>query len=163
MAVFKYRIALEKKEVRKLQTIISKGTSGARVITRARVLLLANENGSHKTRKEISEILMLAATTPKDICRRYVERGLDGALHDTPRPRQPRKWSGKDKAKITAIACTEPKDGYSRWTLDLLKEEVKAKLKKTVGRTTIWNVLLANEVKPWREQNVLHSVNYARV
>jgi putative transposase len=163
MAVFKYRIALEKKEVRKLQAIINKGTSGARTITRARVLLLANENGPNKTRKEISESLMLSKTTPKDICRRYSERGLDGALHDAPRPGQPHKWSGKDKAKITAIACTEPKDGYSRWTLDLLKEEVKEKLKKTIGRTTIYKVLLANEVKPWREKNVVYWENHARV
>jgi putative transposase len=109
-----------------------------------------------KINKAISEVLMLAKTTPKDIRRRYCERGLKGALYDAPRPGQPTKFNGKEKAKITAIACTEPKDGYARWTLDLLKEEVEEKLKKTIGRTTIYKVLLANEVKPWREKNMVH-------
>ena len=163
MAFSKYRIALEKEEAHTLETIISKGRSPARVITRARVLLLANVNGPKKTNKAISEILMLAKTTPKDIRKRYCERGLDGALYDAPRPGQPKKWSGKEKAEITAIACTEPKDGPSRWTLDLLKEEVEEKLKKTIGRTTLHKVLLANKAQPWREKNVVHWGNYAGV
>lgn len=72
MAFSKYRIALEKEEAHTLETIISKGRSPARVITRARVLLLANVNGPKKTNKAISEILMLAKTTPKDIRKRVL-------------------------------------------------------------------------------------------
>ncbi len=52
----KIRIALEESEAQKLEKIIRKGKNSARTITRARVLLMANENGESKSNKEIIEI-----------------------------------------------------------------------------------------------------------
>lgn len=146
-----YKVHLQDKEKQQLQGIIKKGTTKARTVTRARILLMADEE---KTDKQIYEALDLASSTPHDIRRKYCEGGLDKALYDAPRPGKERKLSGKQEAKVVAIACTKPPDGYSNWTLNLLTEEVKSKLGVTIGRTAIWKLCLRNEIKPWREKNV---------
>ena len=46
---------------------------------------------------------------------RYMEGGLDRALYDRPRSGASVKFSGKTKAKLTALACTKAPKGYDRW------------------------------------------------
>jgi putative transposase len=146
-----YKVHLQDQEKQQLQGIVKKGTTKARTITRARILLMAEEQ---KTDKQIYEALDLASSTPHDIRRKYCDGGLKKALYDAPRPGKERKLSGVQEAKVVAIACTKPPDGYANWTLDLLTEEVKEKIGITIGRTAIWKVCLRNEIKPWREKNV---------
>jgi hypothetical protein len=91
---------------------------------------LANENDPRKTNKEIYEILMPAKTTPKDICKRYYERGLYGALYDAPRPGQPPKLNGK-----IALVSGVSNDGQIR--ADLIRTQKfseKAKAPPTLIR-----------------------------
>jgi hypothetical protein len=45
-------------------------------------------------------------------------------LADQPRPGRPIKISGEQRAKITALACSEPPEGYERWNLRLLANKV---------------------------------------
>jgi transposase len=156
MAFSKYRIALEKGEVRTLETIMTKGTSPARLITRARVLLLANVHGPHKTNKAIAETLMLATTTPRDIRKRYCERGLTGALSDAPRPGQPKKITEEHKTFVIATACTEAPAGHDHWTLDALRDELIETYDdiQSVSHEWIRQILIRAKLKPWREKNV---------
>ena len=57
---------------------------------------------------------------------------------------------------MIALACTDPPDGYDRWSLRLLAEHVvKRGIVVTVGRETIRRVLEAHDLKPWREKNVV--------
>ncbi len=149
----KYAVALSPSEKVTLRSIIRKGTEKARTITRARVLLFADRG---KSDASIASTLDLSLTTPRDIRKRYFTSGLECALTDAPRPGQPEKLSGEEKAEITAIACTDPPDGYGRWTLDLLERAVASTVKK-VSRQTVYHVLLASDLKPWREKNVVHS------
>ncbi len=153
----KYKVSLNEIEITKLKSIIKKGKHSARTINRARVLLMTNE---HKVDRQIYETLHLAKSTPGDIRRRYCEGGLIRSLYDAPRPGQPRAMTIIEEAKIVAIACTEPEDGYSKWSMDLLTKKVNQELaarKRPLGRTTIYNVLLRNELKPWQKKNVVHS------
>lgn len=152
----KNEVRLGSGEVEQVQKLIKKGVNSARIQTRARVLLLAYEK---KTDREISNILGLNKTTPQDIRRRFVQGGIHRALYDLPRPGQKRVCSPTEEATITAIACTSPPDGYARWTLDLLQEEISSKVKR-IGRTTIHRILLKNELTPWREKNVVYSNNH---
>lgn len=55
---------------------------------------------------------------------RYVEEGLEGVLSDRPRPGQPQKLNGKAKAHLVALACSEPPEGRSTWTLSLLADRL---------------------------------------
>jgi len=157
MTAHKHVVALEESEVRQLKTSIRKGVSNARVITRARVLLMANEKqATGKTDREIADTLGLAKTTPQDIRRRFAQGGLQRALYDAPRPGGKRKVTGRDETTIVSIACTDPPDGHDSWTLDLIREKANGELRKKLGRSTMYRVLLKHETKPWREKNLVH-------
>ena len=148
----KHHVTLTQKEKDTLRVIIKTGSHQARTITRARVLLLSDRG---LTNAVIRQQLNVGKTTPWNTIRLYVAGGLDRALYDAPRSGQPAILTAEQKAKITAIACTDPPDGYGRWTLDLLETVVAATVKK-VSRQTVYNVLLASDLKPWREKNVVH-------
>jgi transposase len=153
----KHIVHLPQGERKQVQQIIHKGAANTHIITRARVLLLADAG---KTDKEISGALDLAVSTPYDIRKRYHKGGLQRALYDAPRTGQPRKLTGVQEAKIVAIACTKAPIGYDHWTMDLLTEEAQSNGIQ-IGRTAIWRVLLRNDIKPWRKKNVVYSHHYA--
>jgi len=134
-----YKIHLQDQEKQQLQGMVNKGAAKARTITRARILLMADEQ---KIDKFIYQALGVATSTPHDIRRKYCEGGLVKALYDAPRPGKERKLSGEQEAKVID------------WTLDLLTEETQKQVGVTIGRTAIWKVCLRNEIKPWREKNV---------
>jgi len=157
MTAQKHIVALGESEVRQLTTMIRKGVSNARVITRARVLLMANElNGTGKKDTEIAEALSLGRATVERIRRRYAQGGINRALYDAPRPGKKRKVTGRDETQIVSIACTDPPDGYDHWTMDLFTEHVVKELKKTVSRSTVYRVLIRHDTKPWREKNLVY-------
>ena len=148
-------VVLEESEVQELEAITRKGIASARTITRARVLLMANEKGLRKKDKEISDALGLAITTPQDIRRRYNKGGLQRALHDAARPGKPKTIPPATQSLVVATACTEPPKGASRWTLDLLEEHLQKKGHK-IKRTAIYLTLRKNDLKPWRKKNVVY-------
>ncbi len=152
-----HTIHLSNEEKVSLSRIVSRGRERARVITRSRVLLLADEG---KTDPEIYEYLSLSTKTPYEIRKRCVQGGISRALYDLPRPGQKRKLTGEQEEEVVAIACTKAPKGYVRWTMDLLVEEVRRKVKITIGRTAVYKVLLRNDTKPWLKKNVVYSEDY---
>ena len=102
-----------------LETLISKGKLKARAYRRALGLL---ELDRGKTYTEVSETLRVALPTLSFWAAQYREKGLK-MLDDQPRPGRPIKISGDQRAKITALACSEPPEGYARWNLRLLADK----------------------------------------
>lgn len=154
----KYQVKLTPQEKTTLQALISKGSAKARTITRARILLMVGEGYKDS---EIIHSLNVASSTPHDTRQHYVQGGLQRALFDAPRPGQKKKLTGVQEAEVVAIACTKAPKGYTRWTMDLLTEEVNRRLKSSgkitsIGRTAVWEILLRNNLKPWRKKNVVH-------
>ena len=131
-----------------------------RVITRARILLMAHEG---KIDKEIYQALDTAVSTPYDVRKRYHEGGLRLALYDKPRPGKDRTLSASQETIITAIACSDPKEGYSRWTMDLITEEFIERTGKNISRVTVWRVLTRNKLKPHLKKNVEYTKSNAVV
>jgi putative transposase len=140
-------IKLSNDERSSLTTILRRGSTPARVQTRARVLDLLHR-GRHP--EEIASTLSLSLQTTFNIKRRYLSQGLDVALYDRPRSGKPPKIDGAARAKITVLACSKAPRGHARWTLRLLAdkavefgfcesishETVKEVLKKTVSNPT---------------------------
>jgi len=133
------KIKLTKDELNYLQDVVKKGYHKTRVVTRARILLLAHEG---KKDKSIKEFLNVGRSTIWRIKKKYLSEGLGSALEDKPRPGQLRKYTEKHEAEIIAQACTKPPKGRKRWTIQLLVEKLqKKKGFKTINRESIRLVL----------------------
>jgi len=123
MPVIKYRVILNHQERSRLLKLVSKGTESARRILHANILLAADENSSKKlSEKEIAEQFHVNFQTVHTVRKRHSTSGLDVALGRKKRetPPVPAKITGDVEARIIALSCSEPPDGYSRWTLRLL-------------------------------------------
>jgi putative transposase len=71
----------------------------------------------------------------------YKESGLT-FLKEKERIGRPSKFSATDKAKITALACSDSPDGHSQWSLRLLADKaVELELVETISYSTIGLVL----------------------
>jgi len=56
--------------------------------------------------------------------KRFVEDGLEIALTGRPKDREyDRKVDGDLEAKLVAISCSEPPEGFSRWSLRMLADK----------------------------------------
>ena len=116
----KYIVDLTAEERTVLEQLLHKGKSNARKLTRARILLHADEG---ETDAEIATALTVGVATVERTRQRFVEANLE-ALHDRPRPGGQCKLSGKQEAHLIAVACTPAPEGHTRWTLQLLAEQV---------------------------------------
>ena len=113
----KVKIKLKKKEEKTLESLIKKGSNKARTLTRARVLLLSSEG---KSSKQVRDHLGMTYKTIQNIKERYLSGGLEEALYDRPRPGAPKKFEGKQRAELTALACSDAPEGHACWSLQLL-------------------------------------------
>ena len=126
MAAKKYQVQLSEGEREFLHKFTSTGSRKARQIKRAHILLLSDESGSNasQTDEQIAQALGISTSTVARVRGRFVQEGLSSALNEKPRPGQPSKLTGKQEAKLIAIACSTPPEGYARWSLRLLADKV---------------------------------------
>jgi len=103
-----------------LEQLLRRGHSGARKLTRARILLKADEG---LTDAEIAAALDVGIATVGRTRQRFVEANL-AALDERPRPGGERKLTGKQEAHLIAVACTPAPAGQRHWTLRLLADKV---------------------------------------
>jgi putative transposase len=114
-----HQVRLTKKQRRQLEHLTRKGTANVRTIKRARILLLAHEN---HTDAEIMTRVEVSRSTSLNIRRRYQTIGLN-VIYEKQRPGRVPKFDGVTRAKITALACTTPPEGFGRWSYRLLADK----------------------------------------
>jgi transposase len=130
---------------------IIKSSSDARVIYRANALNLRHKGFSAA---EVADILEITSRTVFNIQRNYEEGGLEKALHDDPRPGQPQKFDDGTKAKVVALVCSDPPEGFDRWTLELLQQAaVKEKIVDSISLQKISVILREHDLKPWLQKS----------
>lgn len=117
----KNEVKLKPKDRALLKQLTGKGTEKARKITRCRILLLTDAG---ETDTNIIKALGIARNTIRQVRKRYSQEGLELAINEQSRSGTPEKFTGAQRAKITAIACSTPPEGHSRWTLRLLADKV---------------------------------------
>jgi transposase len=133
------KIKLTSKEREYLEQYVKTGTKKARAISRARVLLLLDENYSNN---DITKMTSVHRQSIWGIKKRYIESGLQAVLNEKQRPGQPRKYSDNQEAEIIAMACTDPPKGRERWTIRLLTDRMRRRNSfKTINRETIRLIL----------------------
>src|SRR5688500_10983677 len=104
-----------------LRQLVAKGKARARRLTRGRILLLADRD---RTDEDIADALHVGRSTVERTRRRFVEGGVERALTDRPRPGKARLLNGKQEAFLVALACSDPPEGRTRWTMELLAERL---------------------------------------
>lgn len=118
-------IYLKENERTELEQLIKSGTQSARMIARARTLLLLDRSqGQKRTIQAVVEAAMVSQGTVSNIKKRYFAGGLDEALTEKPRPGAKPKITGEVEAHLVAMVCSEPPEEYDRWTLRLLADRL---------------------------------------
>jgi len=117
-------VRLTEAERLELDALVRKGKASALTITRARILLKADQgkDGEGQTDAQVAEALSVAAKTVFNVRRRWVEEGLEAALRrkKQDRPSRSRKLDGRAEAQLVATCCSPAPQGRARWTLRML-------------------------------------------
>jgi transposase len=116
-----YIIALTDEEREELIELTRKGKASARKLTRARILLKADEGWKDE---QILAALDTSDSTVERTRKRFVEGGLQKALNDDPRPGAKRKLDGRGEAYLVAITCSEPPDEHDHWALRVIADRL---------------------------------------
>src|SRR5205085_1005429 len=116
----KYIVDLSAEERDELQRLLRSGKTAARKLTRAQILLKADDG---LTDAEIAEDIGTCVPTIERTRKRFVEENLN-CLNERPRPGQKLKLQGKAEARLIAEACSKAPEGRKRWTLRLLANRV---------------------------------------
>ena len=138
MPAKKYYIELTRKERSELEQMLRSGKHSARKMTRARILLKAEDGLSDE---QIVEAVGTSRLTVERTRKRFAEERL-GALDEHPRPGRERLLNEKAEARLIAEACSKAPDGRERWTLQLLADRmVELKLVESCSVDTVQRVL----------------------
>ena len=119
----KYKITLTQQEVEQLKSITQKGKKNARIIKNALVLLNVDEGkfGKGKKDEEVADFLEVTVRTIENVRKRFVTGSFEEALNGKPREREYlRSVDGDTEAHLVALSCSEPPEGFGRWSLRLL-------------------------------------------
>ncbi len=128
IAVKKYVVKLSEAERDRLQMLINKGKSPAKRLLKARILLKADasEHGEVWSDGRIIEALDTNLSMVTRVRQQFVEEGLEAVLSRKQRatPAITPIFDGEKEARLTALVCSTPPEGYARWTLRLLEDKV---------------------------------------
>jgi transposase len=122
-----YLVRLTEAERHTLEQLLTKGRHSATTLTRARILLKADqgEGGPGWTEGELVQALDTSLSTIHRVRQAFVESGLDAALYrKKPTGRQYHKLDGAQEAHLIALACGPAPEGCARWTLKLLAQKL---------------------------------------
>ncbi len=141
----KYSVTLTETERDELKRVIMAGTAPARKLTHARVLLKADQGreGPGWADERIAEAVEVSQPTISRIRKQYVEEGLEAALNRrAPNREYHRKLDGEQEARLIALACGAPPEGYARWSLRLLADKVvELEIADEVSYQTVGRIL----------------------
>jgi hypothetical protein len=124
----KYIITLSEDERNTLSDITSKGKQKSQKILNA-LILLACDEGEYQTERstneEIARVLHISMRKIDRVKKRFVEEGIDAALdRKTGNRIYAKKTDGDFEAHLVALSCSEPPEGFARWSLRLLADKV---------------------------------------
>jgi len=141
----KYAVELTEEERARLRTLVSRGAAPARMLTRARVLLKADqgEGGAGWTDAAIAGALEIHPATVARVRRQFVEQGVTITLaRKGPDRVYEHRLDGEAEAHLVALTCSAPPTGRERWTLRLLADElVRLEIVETVSHETVRRTL----------------------
>ena len=123
----KYVVTLTKDEREILNNLVSKGKHQSQKILNSLILLDCDTGEfqvGRSTNEEIARVLNISMKKIDRVKKRFVEEGLDLALDKRKADRiYEKKADGEFEAHLIALSCSEPPEGFSRWSLRLLADK----------------------------------------
>jgi len=159
--MIKYKVTLTQEEREELNRITSKGSHKSQKILNA-LILLNCEVGEHQenklTNEKIAEVLNISTKKIDRVKKRFVEEGLDIALNGHKGTRvYKKKVDGEVEAHLVALCCSEPPEGFSRWSLRLLADKaVELEYVDSISHETVRR-LLKKRIETVEEKGVGNS------
>ncbi len=124
----KYVVELSQHERESLSNLIRSGKGPARMFSHARILLKADASDGAPSwpDERISEALDVTVQTVERVRKQLVLEGFDAVLkrREYRQKISRKKVDGDVEAHLVALACSETPDGYSRWSLRLLADQM---------------------------------------
>jgi transposase len=142
----RYVVTLTAEERKQLESMAKAGKRSARTITRARILLLADQGdgGPGWEDRRAAEALGCGHRTVERIRERFVTEGLDAALAAKARINPPRErvLDGAAEARLIALVCSATPNGRKAWTLRMLADKlVELEVVETISHETVRRTL----------------------
>jgi len=124
----KYKVTLTNEERQELISITQKGKHRSQKVINALILLNCDEGvyqDNQSKNKDISSVLKISMRKIDRVKKCFVEQGLETALNSTKGQRAyEKKADGDFEAHLIALSCSEPPEGFARWSLRLLADKV---------------------------------------
>jgi hypothetical protein len=151
----KYKVILQKDEREDLEAITRKGSHQSQRVVNALVLLNCDEGEFNEYRMrgvDVANVLRISMRKVDRVKKRFVEDGLEAALGSRQGQRvHERKTDGDFEAHLVALSCSQPPQGFARWSLRLLAERVvELQYIDSVSHETIRRVLKKTRSSPGR-------------
>ena len=121
-----YIVRLTDEERESLKEMVTVGKAAAYRIKHAHILLKVDADGPGWTDTQTAEAFSCHANTVHNIRQRFVEQGFSAALERKKQavPSRQRKLDGAGDARLIALCCGSPPEGFARWTLHLLADQL---------------------------------------
>ncbi len=154
----RYRVRLTKEEREELTALTRKGKHSSKAIINALILLNCDEGeyqDSKMKNEEIAQILQITDRKINFVKKCCVEEGVEVALkgHKSSRVYD-RKADGDFEAHIIAMCCSDPPEGYAKWSLRLLANKaVELNLIDSVSYETVRRVLKKTNLSLGKSSN----------
>ena len=146
-----YVVTLTETERLSLLDLLKKGEVNARMVPRARILLLSAAGATDQSR---ADVLKENPQTVRNIRKRFGEEGLAAAVQERPRPGAQPKLDSTQEAFLIALACSAPPEGRERWTMQLLADRlVELKIVESIADATVRRVLNKTPLSPGRSSS----------
>lgn len=142
----KYKVTLTKEERDELSKIKQKGKHRSQKVLNALILLNCDE-GEFQTQRSINEdiakVLQIGMRKIDRVKKCFVENGMEISLNGTKGKRTYSKIADGDfEAHLVALSCSEPPEGFGRWSLRLLADKaIELKYVESISHETIRRVL----------------------
>jgi transposase len=141
----KFMICLTKEERKYIQAILESNHIALTFKKRANILLMTDCGiGKPESRKMVAARCGVSDVTVYQTIKDFCEKGMVETLSFKKRenPTNPPIVSGEKEARLIALACGTPPEGYSRWTIRLLADKaVELDIFPRISRETIRTVL----------------------
>jgi transposase len=120
-----YTIKLNQLEVEELTNVIKKGSHSSQAFRAAYILLNCDKgdfsNNTDIKNADICKVLKIGERTIDRVKKKFIEEGFDSVLERRASSQNyTKKVDGDIEAKIVSICCSEPPEGFAKWSLRLI-------------------------------------------